>query len=237
MEKLHKWHDTMAREKRTFFSSWSEPQNNNFLKLKIPQSETEVSFSQHSFCHFYMSGNNWENTNQKFGFVLKIVKHTETHIEHHFPAGWWVLCIVTAFFWSSVVERGLKDEFQSAYLVPEMEVGWNVGSEVQESDPEKNAARVCHMQQTLMLQKHLPFQPQMLSRDLCLCPAPALTPWFPGDKGPCVHPPAEPCQCHGASSEHWVHPKNSLCGDVQHPACGMRCSSASSRALVLRVLL
>lgn len=55
--------------------------------------------------------------------MLKIAKHTETHIERHFPAGWWVLCIVTVFFWSSVMERGLKDEFQSAYLVPEMEVG------------------------------------------------------------------------------------------------------------------
>lgn len=88
----------MAGEKRAFFSSSSEPQNNNFLTLETLQSETEVSFSQPLFCHFYMSGNNWENTKQKFGFALKIAKHTETHIEHHFPAGWWVLCIVTAFF-------------------------------------------------------------------------------------------------------------------------------------------
>lgn len=173
-----------------------------------------------------MSGNNWENTKQKFGFVLKIAKHKETHIEHHFPAGWWALCIVTAFFWSSVVERGLKDEFQSAYLVPEMEVGWNVGSEVQESNPEKTCSKGLSCPTDTKTPKPPSFSASGAFQRLVLVPSSHLdssVPW-----GPCVHLPAELCQCHGASSAHRVHPKEQPLGWCAGPSLWDELSSASA---------
>lgn len=217
----------MAGEKRAFFSCSSEPQKNNFLTLEIFQSETEVSYSQYSFCYFYMRGNNWENTKQKFAFVLKIAKHTETHIEHHFPAGWWVLCIVTAFFWSSVMERGLKDEFQSAYLVPEMEAEWNVGSEVQKSDPEKTCSEgLSHPTDT-----NAPKTPSFSASDafqrlmlVSSCHLVSSVSWGQGT----MCPPSS-----WALPVSWCQSlaRNSHCGDVQDPASGMRCSSASVHLL------
>ena len=56
-----------------------------------------------------------------------------------------------------------------------------------------HAANGCQSQQTLTLQKHLPVQPKTFPRGLCLCPAPASSPWSLGDNGPHAHPPAELC--------------------------------------------
>lgn len=56
-----------------------------------------------------------------------------------------------------------------------------------------HTASGCQNQQTLALQKHLPIQPKMFARGLCLHPVPASSLWSLGDEELHDQPPAEPC--------------------------------------------
>lgn len=86
---------------------------------------------------------------------------------------------VLVWFWcilSSVMERGVQDEIQSVYFVPEMGVGWNVGSEVQESDPEKARSKWLLKPADTNTPKTPYCSAYNVPRGFCLHPGPALSP-------------------------------------------------------------
>lgn len=106
-----------------------------------------------------------------------------------------------------------------------------------------HAASGCQSQQTLTRQKHLPVQPKMFPRGLCLCPPPASSPWSLGDEGPRAQPLAELCDRPVLWSELGgaeFRPRNGRFGNVQEPACEIRqqcCFCPLSSKFVLRVLM